>query len=279
MGALDAFDVMTDAVSRNPVLFGAAAVIGVASTVMNAAGQIPLVGLLVGFLYFFVEPFLAGGYLGMANEAVSGETSFGTFTEAGKENYGDLLVARLLVAAVLIAYLVVVTVLAAFVVGMGVAGATGGAGGEPTLSSSAMSAIGVLGIVVAVGAFVAYAVPYVFLQFYPAAIVIGDAGPVESFRYSFALVKANFVSVLGYTAIAFALGLLLLVPTILGGQSQVAARALGRAATDSVAGGVVSGFLTRIVVFVATFVVVKTIVVAVVRTYYVSFVRSVTGTA
>jgi hypothetical protein len=109
MGAIDAFDVMTDAVSRNPILLGAAAVIGVASTVLNTAGQIPLVGLLVGLLYFLVEPYLAGGFLGMANQAVSGDTSFDDFTTSASDHYSDLLVARLVVAIPFVIYLVLVS--------------------------------------------------------------------------------------------------------------------------------------------------------------------------
>lgn len=277
MGALDAVGVMTDAISRNPILFGGAAVIGTASMLMNVASQIPLIGLLIGLFYFFVEPYLAGGYLGMANEAVSGETSFDAFTESGKENFADLLVARLIVAVPLVTYVLLVSVVGAFVIGASVMSMTDGPAGEP--SPEAIGAVGIIGLAIVLVSFVLFVVPYIFLQFYPAAIVIGNAGPMESFTYSFKLVKANFPSVLGYTAIAFAVGLVLLIPTVLSGQSQILGRALGETATGSATGGVVSGFITRIVVFGVTFVVAKTIVVAVVRTYYVSFVRSVTGTA
>jgi hypothetical protein len=282
MGAIDAFDVMTDAVSRNPILLGAAAVIGVASTVLNTAGQIPLVGLLVGLLYFLVEPYLAGGFLGMANQAVSGDTSFDDFTTSASDHYSDLLVARLVVAIPFVIYLVLVSLVGGLIVGLGAMGMGGGTGTgtEPTAASpELMGAVGVIGLVVLLAAFVIYAIPFFFLQFYPAAIVIGDADPMESFKYSYKLVKANIVPALGYTAIAFVAGLVLLVPSILSGQGQVVGRALGQAATDSAAGGFVSGFFARLVVFAVTFLVCKTLVVGVLRTYYVAFVRSITGTA
>lgn len=275
--AIDAFGVMVDAVKRNPLLFAGAGVIGIASTVLNTSGQVPLLGLVVGLLYFFVEPFFAGGYLGMANSAVDGEATFGDFLSSGKENFGDLLVARLVVAVPFIVYAIVVVTLVgifAFGASMGLGGA-GSLGFDPT---AALAAAGIVGLVVFGGAFVLFAVPFVLLQFYPAAIVIGGADALDSFKYSFELVKANPLSALGYTAFAFVLGLVLVVPGVLGGGGQVVGRLLGESAVGT-DGGIVTGFVGGLVVFGLSFVVLKTLVVFVVRTYYVSFVRSVTGTA
>lgn len=282
--AIDAFGVTTDAMKRNPVLLGAAALVGVGGTVLGASGQtpIPLLGLLVGLVYFFFEPLLAGGYLGMADEAVDGETNFDTFVESAKENYTDLLVARLLVAVPLYVYAFVVGIVGVFVLAMGGAAmgmsGTAAAGG----SSDPTSMLGALGLVTVLFVLVAILIPIVpgfFIQFYPAAIVVGDAGAIESFTHSFKLVKSNVPSVLGYSAVVFVVGLVGLVPALLSGGGQQLTQTFLQGATESPAAGLAGGFLVRILVFVVAFFFVKTLLVFVLRTYYVSFVRSVTDTA
>lgn len=274
MGAIRAFSVTADALGRNPVLLAGAAIVGVGSTVMNAAGLIPLVGLLVGLLYFFVEPLLAGGYLGMANQAVSGDAGLDDFWSSAKENYTDLLLARLIVAVPAAVFALLFGFVGVLLIGVSVMNAA-----EPGATGGSLEAVGVLTIVVFAVGFLLFAIPVFLLQFYPAAIVIGDAGPVESFKYSVLLVKRNVLAALGYTAVAFALGLLLVAPQLLAGGGQVVGQAVGERFLGDAAGGLVSGLIARFVVFSVAFFVVKTLVVATLRTYYVSFVRVVSGTA
>lgn len=282
--AIDAFGVSADAMKRNPVLIGAAAVIGVGAAVLSGSGQIPFLGLVVGLGYFFVEPFLAGGYLGMANSAVDGEATFGDFTEHGKANYTDLLVARLVVAVPMIVYIVAVVIVFSLVFGiamMGAAGATGTEGGSG--AAGMLGALGIVSFVVLGVALLLPLIPGFFVQFYPAAIVIGDASALDSFKYSYKLVRSNLSSAAGYTLVATVIGVVVffvnfsvsLVSGAGGGVTQMAMEG----ATDNVAAGMAGSFLVQLVIIAAATFVVKTIVVFVLRTYYVSFVRSVTGTA
>ena len=274
--AIDAFGLTGGALKRNPVLVGAALVVAVASAISGVASNaIPVVGALVGLVFFFVEPFLAAGYLGMANAAVDGDTGFGTFVDAGSEHYLRLLGARLLTAAATFVYVLVLAIVLVFVVGLG-AGSLGGTGAGGPEPGALLGALGAVAAVVVVLSLVVFLVAGFLIQFHPAAIVMAEAGIVESFRYSYTLATDNFLSALGYSVLVAVVGALISGASLLvgGGGVLASASAVGGVA-DSPTGAMATGLAALGVVNLLG----TLFSVAVLRTYYVSFVRSVTGTA
>ena len=205
MGPLAAASRTLSAVKRNPVLFVVALAIALGSGAVTAAWQIPyagvFVGLLFGIAFFFVEPFLSGGLLGMGREALRGETEMETFVETGKRVYLRLLAARLFVWVASIVYfglffVVAILALVAFlVVGAGV-----GADAD-----AALAAIGLLAVLLFLGGLALVTVIYYLIgfvvQFHPAAIVVEDVGLVESIKRSVSLVRSNLLGAVGYTVL------------------------------------------------------------------------------
>lgn len=286
MGAIDAFRVTGDVLSRNPVLLAGAAVIGVGAMTLQAFNSLPVpfLGLLVGLLYFFVEPLLAGGYLNMVNEGVDGAAGFDDFTDGARENYVDLLAARLITLAPLLVYSFVAAVVFFVVFGVAMMGAAGSPGADPGAGSNAMlGAVGIASVVFAVVLIGLPLLPGFLIQFYPAAIVVGDASALESFRYSYRLVREYPVSALGYTAFAALLGLVGFAVTtgaaLLTGAGGSALQSALAGSAEGAALGVAGSILVQVVALSIAAFVVRTALVFVGRTYYVSFVRSATGTA
>jgi hypothetical protein len=278
MGAtIDALGVTGDALRRNPVLVAGAAVLAVGTTVSQVSSNlVPLLGGLVGLLYFFVEPLFTGGYLGMANQAVDGRTNFDAFVQNAKDNYLRLLGARLLLLAVFLAFGIVLVIVSA-VVGAGIIGSLGEAGGgaDPGQVAGLAGAAGLafLGIFLVAG--LLFLVAAFLLQFYEAAIVLADAGVVESFKYSYRIVADNVVSALGYSLLVVVVSLALQgVTLVAGGGGFVLAAAQGGAGSDPGTASLGAG----IAIFTAVTAVVTLVSVTLLRTYYVAFVRSVTGT-
>ena len=194
------------ALRRNPTIAG----IMLVFTLLQLPTQFaqlagPLVSAVVGagvsLLSILLVPFVFAGLVGMADEALDGRTSFGTFVEAGKRYYTSMLGAYLLVlgASVVIG---VVGFIALSVLGVAVFAAVGGGAG------AGVSTAVVVGIVllVAVGGFLLF-VPLFFVQFYGQAIVLDDAGAVGGFKRSASLVRRNLRSVFGYSVIVFGVGI------------------------------------------------------------------------
>jgi hypothetical protein len=154
-----------------------------------------LVSLFASGLLLLVLPFLQGGLIGMAAEALDGRTSLSTFTSTGKTYYIRLLIASLAVFVV------------NFVFGMAVfIGALFGgvlflsSDGQPNLLVVALlGAIALISLAVYLG-FV------FFIQFYSQAIVLEDLGIVDGFKRSIQLVRAHLISTLGYSLLVGTLG-------------------------------------------------------------------------
>lgn len=179
---------------RNPVLFGVAALVSLLQLPQFALQLSPVdplvtsvVSLALTGVFVFVVPFVVGGMLGMANEAIDGETRLGTFVAAGKASYVSLLVAYF---AVLVASFVLGIVTTIVVLVGGVAAVAGGSGGHLAL-------LGVGGVVLLV-LLVAF-VAMLFVQFYPQAIVVDGLGALDGAKRSVGLVRRNLLSVVGYT--------------------------------------------------------------------------------
>ncbi|MFC6614251.1 hypothetical protein ACFQAS_04655 [Halopenitus salinus] len=210
MAALKSLRPAVNALVRNPILAVLIGLFGVVQLPQFALqSSRPLVASIVSLgisgAMILVAPFFQGGILGLADEALTGRTSFDRFVSSGKANYVSLLVAYLAVFAVnlVIGFVAMVGVI------FGGIGLFAG-GGEPNLA--------VLGVLVVIGLLfaLAYLLVSFFIQFYAHAIVLSETDLVEGFKRSVSLVRHNLVSVLGYTAI------LLVGSVVLGGVSGVA---------------------------------------------------------
>jgi hypothetical protein len=200
MAVFDALRRTPDALRRNPVLFVPVLVVALFQLPqLVLQGWNPLLASLVSFgfslVYLVAVPFFQGGLLGMADEALDGVTSLGSFLREGRANYVSMLVAYLLVLAVSIVLVIV-----------GVLGAVfGGAllfvgGGQPGVAQLAV--LGVVGLVI----LLAYLTLVFFVQFYGQAIVLEDCGAIDGLRRSVGLVRRNLLSALGYSVLVGVLG-------------------------------------------------------------------------
>ena len=194
MAALQALRTASGALRRSPVLFVAAAAFGLLQLPGLVAQSIdPLVGAVVslGFsgITIFVTPFFLGGILGMANEAIDGPTSLGTFVDEGKSNYVSLLVVYFVLVAINFV-LGIVGFFAAIVVGaLWFSGGGGGSHLVPLAIVAAVAGVALLG----------YLLVVFVTQFFGHAVVVDDCGAVESLKRSAWCVRHNLVSVVGYT--------------------------------------------------------------------------------
>jgi hypothetical protein len=278
MGALPAAQKTLHAIVRNPILLVVALALAIGSGAVAASSQIPLVGFLVsivfGIIFFFVEPFLAGGLLGMGREALAGETELETFPDEGKRVYLRLLAARLaewIISLVLFGALFVVAVLLLIVL-VGIGSLSDG-------SETIIGALGLVGLLLIAGLFgltflIYYAVGFL-IQFHPAAIVVDDVDLVEGLQRSVDLVKENPIGALGYTVLVVVVsGTIGAIPvvyiTITGSVVEVIAQENPEALLGL-------GLLNAGIYF-GLFVVIQTLLLPFLRTYHVAFYLDETGT-
>jgi hypothetical protein len=151
----------------------------------------------ISVVYIFLIPFFQGGIIGMADEALDGSTSLGTFMAAGKSNYLSIFGAYLLLIAVNAVF--GIAVFFAFFLGIGAAyiGGNGGGGGTSFIIVAAIGLIVVLG----------YLLFNFFIQFYSQAIVIDANGAVDGLKRSISIVRRNLLSTFGYSLLAGAIGI------------------------------------------------------------------------
>jgi hypothetical protein len=199
MSAVQSLRTAVDALSRNPVLFLGGLVYALVVLPQRALqlASVPFAPAALQLLTFFVTPFVVAGVVGMASEALDGDTSLGALTAAGRERYVDLLLATLVEFGIQLAFGIAFLVLAlvTFVAG-------GGSAGPVSLLGVA------LGVVLAL----AYLAVLFLVQFYPVVVVVDDAGPVDAITGSVAFVRGNVVSTLGYSLITVVLGSLAALP-------------------------------------------------------------------
>lgn len=220
MGAISALRTTGGALSRNRVIFVATFIVALFSVLALSlwfAAQIlfePLVSLLAILLgsvvFFFIPPFLVGGILGMASEAVSGMTSLGTFVRVGKARYVTLLLANLLYGVLVFALYIVFFIIGAIaaLVVFGVAFASSGGGG----GHIGITAIVVFVLVVLI-LYLLFFLFIFFVQFFSVAVVVDEAGVTESFSRSYRLVRQNLLSTLGYMLLRFVVAIAILIPS------------------------------------------------------------------
>lgn len=191
MAVIAAFKDGWTALLDNPVLLLAGFCYAVASQVptLSEAVGTPLASGVASLGWFLLVPFLLGGLIGLALEAVRGtEPSFDRFLRAGRTYYGRLLGAAILFVVIVLGVVLGVT-MPWFVVGVGLLGLS---------SASEGLAIGVF-LLVVLGYLLSLLVVLMFVQFYNAAIVVDDESAVSAFSRSVGLVRRNLLAVAGYS--------------------------------------------------------------------------------
>ncbi|MFC7071142.1 hypothetical protein [Halobaculum lipolyticum] len=193
MALLSAFRRTPSTLLRNPVLFVPVLVLSLLQTpqlLLQSSAPIlaSVVSLAVSALFLVVTPFVQAGLIGMADEALDGPTSLSTFVAAGKANFVQVF----LVYLVLVGVNVALGVLVFLAVILGFAGVSLGGGGGNT-------ALLVVAALVGVAVVVAYLLLAFLVQFYGQAIVVDGFDALGSIKHSYAVVRGNLVSVLGYT--------------------------------------------------------------------------------
>ncbi|MFP8953313.1 hypothetical protein ACLI4Z_10120 [Natrialbaceae archaeon A-arb3/5] len=195
MAVIPAFRDGVTILRKNPVillaglLFAAVSQIGTIGEFVDSWVVLG-VGSLVAFL---LGPFFLGGLIGMALEALEGsKTTLGQLVRSGKAFYVSLLGATILFGLLLFVVVFVGMFVGMFslIIGFGVAGAESGA--------AAILGAGLGLLVFLVLVLVVFAV-FMFLQFFSTAIVVDGARAFDSFSRSIALVRANLLSVVGYS--------------------------------------------------------------------------------
>lgn len=213
MAVLQALRDAVETLQRNPVLFVAAALYGLAQApglLLQVSGN-PFLNLAssgYNLLFYLVMPFFLGGTIAMAREGLSGPTDLSRLWSGGKTYYLRILVVVLIG---LVVYFVVgfgmFLLLIALVLALGANVGSVLAGHGAGLGGASMAAVAAIGVLLLLFAVVILAVLFL-LQFYAHAIVVDDADAVGSLKRSYAVARGNVVSVLGYDVLATVLGVL-----------------------------------------------------------------------
>ncbi|ELZ95842.1 hypothetical protein C440_06117 [Haloferax mucosum ATCC BAA-1512] len=180
------------ALARNPLIVALFGLLGLLQSAPTVTQQInPIIGITVTGVFLLGMllglPFIHGGLIKMADEALRGTTSLRTFISAGKENYVPLLVAMLVVFGVNIVLGVVFWI--AVMMGLGVGFAVG--------NDAGLIVAGLIGLVIGL----LYLVFVFFIQFYSQEIVLNDASALGSLKQSASLVRAHLLSTFGYMVV------------------------------------------------------------------------------
>ncbi|WP_255152668.1 hypothetical protein [Halorarius halobius] len=217
MAVVQALQSASRALRRNPIIAGIVLVVTLLQ-MPTQFGQLadPLVSAVLGLGFtvvtVIVAPFVFGGLIGMADEALSGTTTFDTFVETGKQYYISLLGAYLLLLGGMILLWIIGSIVSlVLIAGLGIA--SGGVSGTASPAFIAMFLIGTgVSLIFLFG-------PLFFVQFYGQAIVLDGKSAIGGFKHSVGLVRRNLVSVFGYSVLVFAggmfFGLLGSIPSML----------------------------------------------------------------
>ncbi|WP_311172302.1 hypothetical protein [Halobellus ordinarius] len=202
MAVLSSLRRTPSALLTNPVLFVPVLVVMLFQVPQLALQSInpflsSIVSLGFSLVFIAVMPFFQGGLIGMADEALNGQTSLQTFIDDGKSNYVSILVAYLALMAINFAVGMIAFFVAIF----------GGvflfqSGG---LQSANTAGLAVIGVIVAIVLFI-YLLLIFFVQFYGQAIVLDDLDVVDGFKRSISVVRHHLVSTLGYSLIGAVIG-------------------------------------------------------------------------
>lgn len=191
------------ALLRNPVVFLATGIIGALQVPQLAAQAIdPAIATATSMVFSLgfvvVMPYIQGGLIAMADEALDGQTSLRTFTRAGRANYVQLLIGYALLLGVNLVLVLLI----------GVVGLVGGIALfvlVPNPEAVGMLALAVV-VVLLLVLVLAYLVVVFVVQFYGQAIVIDDDEAIEGLRRSIRVVRSNLVATTGYSVVAGIVG-------------------------------------------------------------------------
>lgn len=266
MGAISSFATSFDALRRNPVLLVAAflaALLGSLSMLGQLGGIAVSLGL--SLVSMAVTPFIMGGMLGMAEEAVDDRTRLATFVDEGVSNYLSLLGAFLVLLGVLLAVTIVFGIISVViaVVGTFALASGSGAGGVAGMGFGIGSVVLVLVFLLGI-----LAVSF-FLQFFDAAVVVGGAGAIGSLKHSARFVRANWLGALGFLAIYVVISLLASIPSF-----WLSFQSMGTGTPMAVSQAMGGPTLAEIAPVLVATVVISTFTSALLYTYKVSFYTS-----
>lgn len=232
MGAIESANRALRALLRSPVVFAAAGALGVLKVPVEAAGFLRLsyVYGLFALLAFPFTPVLLAALYGVADAALGRErrTAGGADGPDGTPDPGDawrgvrrgylqLLIANVLYAVVQHAILFAFTalaVLAAFALFGGLVTAEGLVDGPG--STAVLGSVGLVGALAVGGIALCYVVVrfalFFLFQLYKPATVVGGRGPIEAFRESYGLVRANLRTVAAFVLVRAFVFVVFLVP-------------------------------------------------------------------
>ncbi|WP_162354538.1 DUF7847 domain-containing protein [Natrialba swarupiae] len=249
-----------------PILIAGIGITWLISTIAYMAlTSIPFVGMFLALVVWIVPAFALAGTLAMAAEGIRGSPSFDHLIE-GLEEYWQRMVGAF--AVLFVGYMVLmfaITIAIVLLVLFGIVGADLSAGADPAVGS----ALGIGFVLVMAAIVLVVAAIGIAIQFFDAAIVVGDVGVIDSFKTSLSVARSNPISVVGYTILR---GILAYVPVVL-------------AVLAAVAGGVVGGmmmsediaFLAAFAFAFLVFVVAAPVVWTVLSVYHVSYFTRASG--
>lgn len=259
MALLHALRTAVGAVARNPVLILVTALVSLLQAPQLLAQSMPraaaVVSLAFTALWVFLFPFVQGGLLGMADEAIDGHTRLRSFASEGADHYVSLFAVYLLLMAVGLVSFAVVAV-AGF---LGIGGLLIGGGGHDTVALAVAGGVAVL-------LALCYLAAMFFLQFYGHAIVVDDVGAVGGLKRSARGVRRHLPSSFGYS----------IVSAVVGGAFGLFGAAFGALTMpNSAALDLPTLSLPAAVGLLAAFVAVSGLVSALMATFSVAFYRSI----
>ena len=196
MAVFSSFGTAGRTLARNPIILVVSAIFSALQfPVLLARSLDPVLAAVIslGFngLFILALPFFQGGFVGLADDALDGRASFGTFVSAGKSNYVSLFVAYLLAVVVSFVFFVVV----GFALLFGIVGVSLTGNGEP----------GGIAIIVTLLVFLLFIgvvfLLMLFFQFFVQAIVIDGTAAIGGFKHSYRCVRAHPASAFGYTVL------------------------------------------------------------------------------
>lgn len=191
MITVPAFNDGFTALRANPILLVAGLLIGAGSQLQYADHLIesPLISAAATLAWLIVFPFVLGGFIGTARDAIGGtDTSLTHFFITARAYY-----LRLLLATGLFVLLVFGTA-----IGLGIVGFILGIGTMALGVINQMAAF-VAGVISLLLWLVSILVVLMFVQFYDTAIVIENKSITDAFRRSICLVRSNLKSVVGFS--------------------------------------------------------------------------------
>lgn len=260
MGVIGSLSTGLGVLKRNPVIWILVFAYSLASAGLAGLQVVDPVLVLAGYaVLLFVVPFYLGGIIGTIAEGLRDSATVGGFFSAGTSNYlsifGGSIVLGIITFVLYFVVGIVGLILAIFVLGFG---------SMADVTSAAIAVLAVGGLI----ALLVVLLPWFFLQFFPAAVVVDDLGLVDSFKRSGGLVKGNLVSVVGFDLLAFLISLVAQIPTVymaaLSAEDPESLENAGQSALSALS-------TTELGIYLAMTVVLGTIVTAITQAFYVAY--------